>query len=97
MKEKDYQVIQGDNRINRLKKFLPDVFKAMWVGEGKRKKEPVDEKAEARFNDVVNKIHEREDNYKAGLKADGSMSFIRRERSDRSQQKQHTLSQDRAD
>ncbi len=97
MKEKDYQVIQGDNRINRLKKFLPDVFKAMWVGEGKRKKEPVDEKAEARFNDVVNKIHEREDNYKAGLKADGSMSSIRRERSDRSQQKQHTLSQDRAD
>ena len=97
MKEKDYQVIQGDNRINRLKKFLPDVFKAMWVGEGKRKKEPVDEKAEARFNDVVNKIHEREDNYKAGLKADGSMSSIRRERFDRSQQKQHTLSQDRAD
>ena len=97
MKEKDYQVIQGDNRINRLKKFLPDVFKAMWVGEGKRKKEPVDEKAEARFNDVVNKIHECEDNYKAGLKADGSMSSIRRERSDRSQQKQHTLSQDRAD
>lgn len=97
MKEKDYQVIQGDNRINRLKKFLPDVFKAMWVGEGKRKKELVDEKAEARFNDVVNKIHEREDNYKAGLKADGSMSSIRRERSDRSQQKQHTLSQDRAD
>lgn len=94
MKEKDYQVIQGDNRINRLKKFLPDVFKAMWVGEGKRKKEPVDEKAEARFNDVVNKIHEREDNYKAGLKADGS---IRRERTDRSQQKQQTLSQDRAD
>ena len=97
MKEKDYQVIQGDNRINRLKKFLPDVFKAMWVGECKRKKEPVDEKAEARFNDVVNKIHEREDNYKAGLKADGSMSSIRRESADQSQQKQHTLSQDRAD
>ena len=98
MKEKDYQVIQGDNRINRLKRFLPDVFKAMWLGESKKKKEPVDEKAEARFNDVVKRIHEREDDYIAGLKADGNMGSIKRERADRSQeQKKQTLSQDRAD
>ncbi len=97
MKEKDYQVIKGDNKGNILKSFLPNVFKAMWTGVGETKKKPVDEKAKASFDDVVKKIHEREDNYKSSLKADGNMGAVQRKRDDRSKMQKHQLSQDRAD
>ena len=98
MREKDYQVIKGDNKRNLLKSFLPNVFKAMWTGVGETKKKPVDEKAKASFDDVVKKIHEREDNYKSSLKADGNMGSIKRARESRENPvKQQTLSQDRAD
>ena len=98
MREKDYQVIKGDNKRNLLKSFLPNVFKAMWTGVGETKRKPVDEKAKARFFDVVDMVHERESSYKDSLKTDGNMGAIKRARESRENPvKQQKLSQDRAD
>ena len=98
MEEKVYQNNQRDNRIVRVSRRIGDAFKALWIGEGTKKKEPVDEKAKARFDDVVKMVEERENSYRQGLKADGNMGSIKRARESRENPvKQQTLLQYRAD
>ncbi len=101
MNEKDYQVIKGDNnRINRLRRMLPDVFKAMWIGEVTKKPKQVDKQKEAYFNSVINDIHERQERanaYKKSLHADTNGGAIQRKIEDRHQESTKKISQDRAD
>ena len=55
------------------------VFKDLWLGENRnkaKKEQPVNKNDVAKFDAVLDAIHEKQNSYKAGMKADGKLEKV---------------------